>query len=462
MKRLSIRRQLLFLFFPLLFGLLCASTLLSFWLVSNFSRESFDRDLVNSADSVVGRLRLREGKVVLDLPPAAQAMLKHDESDKFYYRVLSSGGEFISGDADLPAPARDLQIGVPKMVTDKISGKDVRLAEIKFAVDEADGDTVIVQVAETTNVRSRFQEKMLLSIALPQFLVIAVGLFAVWYGIMRILTPLRMLQQQLASRSQFDLSALSDVESPEEVYPLVAALNRWFARLQEELRAHERFIANAAHQLRTPLAGLKTYSSIGRQMSDPADLRRVVDELDQGIDRASRMVSQLLALARTDSGDLLSQRTKNTLDLNFLVSDVVSELVDPAIRKDVELKYENSDRPALIECEQDGIRHLVANLVENALMYTPHGGEVVVRVRQEGGVVLSVSDTGPGIPPEERERVFERFYRVVGTSGNGSGLGLSIVKEVANAHKATVSIEAPSSSFGTIIVVRFPISEFAD
>jgi two-component system sensor histidine kinase TctE len=226
MKRLSIRKQLLTLFVPFLFGLWIASAVLSFWLVSAFSGESFDRDLINSADSVVGRLRVKGDKVVIDLPPAAQAILKHDEADKFYYRVLSSDGQLISGDAGLPKPSQDLQINTPKIVTDKISGKNVRLAEIKASITEAEGQTVVVQVAETTNVRTRFQEKMLLSLAVPQLLVIVVGLLTVWYGITKILTP----------------------------------LNHLLSRLREEIKAHQRFIANAAHQLRTPLAGLKTYS----------------------------------------------------------------------------------------------------------------------------------------------------------------------------------------------------------
>ncbi|MBY0546480.1 MAG: sensor histidine kinase N-terminal domain-containing protein [Candidatus Obscuribacterales bacterium] len=458
MKRLSIRKQLLTLLIPFLFGLWIASAVVSFWFISIISGETFDKDLINSADSVVGRLRVKGDKVVVDLPPAALAILKHDESDKFYYCVIGSNGQRISGDTGLPPPSDDLKVGVPKFASERIAEKTVRVAEIKVSVDEAD-QTVIVQVAETTNGRSRFQQKMLLSIAAPQLLVILVGLFAVWYGITKILTPLRSLQQQIADRSQLDLRALSDGDAPQEVYPLVKTLNHLLSRLREEIKAHQRFIANAAHQLRTPLAGLKTYSSIGSEMTEVKDLQMIVHELDQGIDRASRMVAQLLALARTDSGEAAVIRTTSHVDLNFLVSDLVAELIEQAILKDLELTYVASTVSATIDCETDGLRHLIVNLVENALHYTPRGGRIVVEVRNEGtNIVLSVTDSGPGIPAEEREKVFERFYRVVGTGGNGSGLGLSIVREVANAHNARVSIETAAGGTGTVVIVEFPIA----
>lgn len=455
--RVSIRKQLLTLFMPVLFGLIILSAIVSYWLVSTYSSESFDKDLISSADSVVGRLRVKQGKIVVDLPPAAIAILKHDASDKLYYRVIGSDGKRIIGDADLPAPSTTLKVDEPEVKTARLRGKEIRVAEIQVDVDEPDGGTVIVQVAETTNVRTLFQQKLLLSIAIPQLLVLTVGLIAVWYGVTKILTPLRMLQAQIRSRSQSELSAVTSTDVPEEVLPLVDAINQLLSRLREDLKAHKRFIANAAHQLRTPLAGLKTYSSIGSEMSEAEDLKHIVKELDSGIDRASRMVGQMLALARTDAGDqTITQKTQ--LDLNFVVSDVTSELVERAVMKNLELVYESSQEPAVIIGEQTGLRNLVVNLIENALLYTPNGGKVKVQVINNGRVALRVQDTGTGIAPEERNKVFERFYRIDGTAGSGSGLGLSIVREVANAHNAEVSIESPNGSSGTIVTVEFPSS----
>jgi two-component system sensor histidine kinase TctE len=304
-------------------------------------------------------------------------------------------------------------------------------------------------------VRRLFQEKLLLGIALPQLLVLALGTFAAWYGIAKILTPLGLLQQQVANRSQSDLSSLSDEATPEEVYPLVRALNHLLQQLREEIKAHQRFVANAAHQLRTPLAGLKTYSSIGSEMCDTKELQHVVQELDHGIDRASRIVGQLLALARAEGGDSGAARTKTAVDVNFLVSDVVAELADQAMGKAIDLRFELSEEPAMICCDPTGLRHLLSNLIENSLLYSGNGATVVVSVKNEENVSLTVYDTGPGIPIEERTRVFERFYRIAGTSANGSGLGLAIVKEVASAHGAAVSIDAGPCGQGTLVRVEF-------
>lgn len=462
MKRSSIRKQLFILFVPCVLGLWIASAILSLWLVSTSSMAFFDRDLVNSADSIVGRLRVKDSRIVVDLPPAAQAILKHDDSDKFYYRVIGSNGEMISGDSELPAPSKDLKIDEPNVMTAHILGEVVRLVEIKVVANQDTGQWVIVQLAVTTNARTRFQESLLMGVAVPQLLVIILGLSAIWYGVAKMLTPLRSLQEQLAHRSQADLSPLSDNGTPEEVYPLVTGINQLFDRSREELKAHQRFIANAAHQLRTPLAGLKTYSSIGTEMCHVDELRRVVQDLDHGIDRASRMVTQLLALARTDIADSAIAASKYCLDLNTIVSEVVADLVGTAIRKNVELTYGSSPAPALVLGEQTGLRHLVANLVENAILYTETGGQVAVHITNEDGIQLTVSDTGRGIPIQEREKVFERFYRIVGTNGNGSGLGLSIVQEVANAHNASVRIDCGADGVGTIVVVRFPGSAFAE
>ncbi len=451
--RASIRKQLLTLFMPFLFGLWICSAIVSYYLVSSFAQESFNRDLINSADSVVARLKRQpDGVISIDLPPAAQAVLKRAESDKIYYRVLSDKGVRISGDSGLPEPLQHHELEKPTLRTSSIGGKDIVLAEIETDVD---GVSVIVQVAETTNVRKRFMDNMLLSIAGPQFLVIAMGLCAVWYGVAKILTPLRLLQRQLGSRTPSDLSSLSDDGVPEEVLPLVNAINKLLSRLRDEIKAHQRFIANAAHQLRTPLAGLKTYSSIGTEMSDPKDMKHIIREVDQGLDRATRMVTQLLALARADGNEQAKSPVLSQIDMNFVVSDVTAELIEQAVRKDLELVYESSSEPAIIYGEPTGLRHLVTNLVENAIAYTPAGGSVQVKVRNDSGVVLSVLDSGGGIPEDERDKVFERFYRVVGTKGEGSGLGLSIVKEVANAHNARISIADGLGASGTSITVEF-------
>lgn len=454
--RISIRKQLLSLFAPFLFGLWTTSAVVSYWLVSSYVDGAFDRHLINSADSVVGRLRDRDRKVTVDLPPAAQYILKHEELDTLYYRVLDSAGRRVdSGDDALPAPSAGLKVHVPRLSFSKVEGKEVRLVEIKVEPPEWKGDLAIVQVAETMITRKRFKDHMLLSIAVPQLLILAVGLFAVWDGVGRILTPLRLLQGQLANRLRSDLKPVADDNIPEEVFPLVQAINQLFARIDGEIKAQRRFISNAAHQLRTPLAGLKTYSSIGTQMSEAKDLQHIVSQLDLGLDRASRIVHQLLALARVDESE--RQKPEEKIDLSLLISDLKPDFLAQAERKSIELSFEIP--PAtFLPGDPVGIRHLAANLIENAISYTESGGRIEVRLSasEAGRVVLEVADSGRGIPINDREKIFERFYRVDDSSGTGSGLGLSIVKEVASLHGAEIQVTEGLAGRGSCFAVSFP------
>lgn len=457
MMRTSIRKQLFSLFMPILLVLLGTSSLLSYSFVSQFSSDLFDRNLLNSADSISGRVRLRAGKIVADLPPAAQAILKNDNSEKFFYRVLDSIGRKVSGDDGLPVPNPDLDLDSAKISTTTIAGQRVRLTETKTPVDGSEGEYAIVQFAQTMNGRKEFQDKILLSVFLPQALLVIVGLIAAWYGVSRILTPLKSLQTQLAKRSPTDLSPLSDAHTPSEVYPLVTAINQLLEQSKEAIITHQRFIANAAHQLRTPLAGLKTYSSIGIQMVDADELRHIVRELDSGIDRSTRMVSQLLALARSEIGERPMSRANTPVNLNDLVQAVLSENAHESMRRNLELNFEPLEQPAVLQGDPTGLRHLVSNLIENAMLYSPEEGKISITLNlHESKLIFTVTDNGPGIPEPERQRVFERFYRINGTSGQGSGLGLAIVREVALAHEASTEIETPQSGQGTTVRVVFP------
>lgn len=454
-QRSSIRRQLFTLLIPCVFGLWITSALISSFLVSSYTREVFDRDLVNSQDSVVARIKAKHGRIYVDLPPVALAILRHDQSDRIYYRVLDASGQFICGDSDMPAPSISLPVDTAQVRTGNIGGKEIRISEIKVPVEDLENEFAIVQVAETTNSRKLFQDRMLLSIAVPQFIVLSMAVAAVWYGIRRILTPLNSIQSELARRPQGDLSPLATKTIPEEIFPLVSSINQLFERSKRELKAQQRFIANAAHQLRTPLAGLKTYSSIGTDMTEASELKQIVKDLDHGIDRASRMITQLLTLARTDAGDSAIATVKSPVDLNSIVSDLAAEMIDQAIRREVHLYFHPSTEPATITGDAAALRHLAANLIENAIIYSPHHGCVDVAVEIGEFIRLKVKDNGPGIAEEEREKIFERFYRAPGNIGIGSGLGLSIVQEVANSHYAEIMI-LHNGERGCEFVVQFP------
>lgn len=455
-KSISIRRYLVKVFLPLFFGLWITSAVVSFCFVFGFVQNMFDRDLANSADSVVGRLRVKDGKLVCDMPASALAMLRGSDNNRVFYSVTASSGKLLFGDGSIAFPseqerAGELKLDEPRVFDWRLKDKELRVVEVKVDVDEytenGEPAPLVVRLAETVEYRRHFQENMLLGIAVPQFFVIALALAAAYRGTGIILRPLSELQAQLARRSPGDLAPVSRSGMPEEVQPLIEAINGLLLRLEEDINMKRRFISNAAHQLRTPLAGLKTYSSLGLDLYDADELRDIVRQLDSGIDRASRMVNQLLGLARANRSSDLALIDKKDVDLKELIYDVKRELEPLAGNRKIEISHQfDSDiEDSKVKGDPVGLRNLLVNLIENALIYSPQGTKVTVALERGKGadankLVLNVIDQGPGIEESEIEKVFERFYRARGAPGNGSGLGLAIVKEVLDSVGGTIEV----------------------
>lgn len=430
--------------------------MVSFCFVFSFVQNMFDRDLANSADSVVGRLRVKDGKLVCDMPASALAMLRGADNNRVFYSVTASSGKLLFGDGSIAFPsekerAGELKLDEPRVFDWRLKDKDLRVVEVKVDVDEytenGEPAPLVVRLAETVEYRRHFQENMLLGIAVPQFFVIALALVAAYRSTGIILRPLSELQAQLARRSPGDLAPVSHSGMPEEVQPLIEAINGLLLRLEEDINMKRRFISNAAHQLRTPLAGLKTYSSLGLELYDADELKDIVRQLDSGIDRASRMVNQLLGLARANRSSDLALTDKKEVDLRELIYDVEQELEPLAANKQIELlhQFEAGLEDSKVKGDPVGLRNLLVNLLENALIYSPAGTRVIVVLERGKGadanrLVLNVIDQGPGIEESEIEKVFERFYRARGASGNGSGLGLAIVKEVLDSLGGTIEV----------------------
>ncbi|MBS1991545.1 MAG: sensor histidine kinase [Cyanobacteria bacterium SZAS LIN-3] len=453
--RRSIRKGLVLWLSILLGTVWLISSVGGYCLALKFAGEAFDRELVNSADSVAARVRIKGGRVVVDLPPAAQAILRHDNTDRFYYQVLSSKGERLSGDECLPRPLPSLSNGRPIFNTVRVGGDDLRIVQLS-TVAEGLNEEVIIQVAETMLSRRQLSQSILVTIILPQLLMAILGASAVWFGISAGLQPLKQLQAAISARTPGDLSSISDAISPEETYPLVKAINGLLEILREDAQTKQRFIANASHQLRTPLAGLKTYSSLGVKTRTLDEMRNMMEQIDKGLDRTSHLISQLLVLARNDSATR-TIATDEMIDLNFVASDVVEQHINQAIRKNIDIGFGPSEKSALITGDRIGIHELVGNLVDNAIKYTPSGGKVIVGLDvSKENVTLDVRDTGCGIPVKDRDRIFERFYRVEGASADGSGLGLAIVRDVANHHGARILVEAGDNGTGSRFKVVFP------
>jgi two-component system sensor histidine kinase TctE len=431
------------------------STAVGYFRSVDLAEDRYDHELINSADSVIARLEVVKGKVVVDLPPQALAFLRHG-NNKFFYQILTKDFAKLSGDTGLPGPEDDLPLHLPKLSYGVIDGERVRLCTIRTPVENHNEYIVIVEVAETVKPREDFAHQLLIGIIVPQMLLIGLGGLAIWQGISRGLSPLIDLEQALARRSQFDLSPVSDANTPDEVRPLVHSINDLLGRLREDIDSQRRFVANAAHQLRTPLAGLKTYVGVVSTMAVKADdeeLSTAIAQLDNGLNRITHLVNRLLALAKAEPNAAAKIKPQD-FDLNLVAAEATSDLVGDAIDKNVDLAFEGAEGPLLVRGDPASVHELVMNLVDNAVRYTPAGGHVTVRVQNGHAAVLAVEDDGPGIPETERERVFQRFYRVLGVGGGGSGLGLAIVREIAKSHTAKVILDSGDRG-GTIVKVEF-------
>jgi two-component system sensor histidine kinase TctE len=275
----------------------------------------------------------------------------------------------------------------------------------------------------------------------------------VWFGLKRGLRPLERLRERVERRGPEDLSPIPPDEVPAEVSPLVKTLNRQLERVRRNLDAQRHFVADAAHQLRTPLAGLKTQAEAALRGETLEAARARLRHIEESADRLSRLVAQLLSLARAD--DALTQSApRESVELNGLLHDACASWAERAVAKQVALGFDPASHPVEVRGAPLLLRELFTNLIDNAIRYTPPGGEVTARVVAGTPREVVVEDTGAGIAQGDRELVFERFYRVLGSGESGSGLGLPIVKAIAELHGASVRIE--DNGGGTRFVVSFP------
>ncbi|WP_461548372.1 sensor histidine kinase N-terminal domain-containing protein [Sphaerotilus sulfidivorans] len=418
----------------------------------------YDRALIESVRSLGQRVEVRGDDILFDLSRETARMLRADEVDNVYYLVRGSRGEIVSGDRDLPLPPADepRTPGQVKVRDDEIHGDSVRVA-YQWIVPGSDSRAVLVQVAETQAKRSRLATEIIKGVILPQFVILPVAVLLVWMALVRGLAPLTALQQRIRERASDDVSPIDVHEVPEEVSPLVQAINDLLERQQSSLATQKRFLADAAHQLKTPLAGLRMQAELAAREidaghGDPQLLRASLQQMARASQRAAHMVNQLLSMARADARAGIEARDR--IDLEALATDVVRDFVPRSLDAGIDLGYEGADSQLPDALQRPGqaevlghallLRELISNLVDNALHYTPRGGAVTVRVVPDPfaqTVVLQVEDSGPGIPAAERELVFQPFYRALGTTVDGSGLGLAIVAEIAHQHGSTVQLD---------------------
>ena len=457
----SIRGRLLRWLLPLLVLILVASSVLDYRRSIVPVEAAYDQALADAALAVSAHLRPAGSGLELDLTEQAIGVLRADTQDRVFFRVIGPSGSTVGGDADLQGPSaasgRAFFDGVYR-------GQAVRVVVYPLATSVGQA---LVLVAETTIKRQQARSELILGRLLEDAAIVALSLVVVWLVVGVAMRPLEQLATQVRARSANDLRPLSTTGAPQEVRPLIEALNRLFGLIGDTQDSQRRFIENAAHQLRTPLAGLKgqvdlalaearaLLAAAGAGDAPAAGHGMRLERIREATSRVTHLANQLLTLARSDrpSHDTASRQL---VRLHELVDTVVAANLDAAIERGQDLGAET--RPASLRAVEWELREMLSNLVDNAIRYTPPGGRITVRcgTRTDGAPFVEVEDTGPGIPPIERERVFERFYRASSATPGGAGLGLAIVRETAALHDARVEIGEPESGHGTLVRVTFP------
>lgn len=459
------------------------SLALTYVVAQNIANKPYDRELGEKARVIARQIVIDRpadggpGRVRLRLPEIANEVLRVDDEDRIFIRVLGVRGEHVMGDTQLLVP-EDAPVPLTlQFRDDEVLSEPVRVAYLWVSTGTRPSETPpLVQVAETLGKRAQLATEIVKGVIIPQFVILPLAVFLVWLALERGIAPLNELQQRIRRRQSQDLSPIAERDAPEEVAPLVRAINDLLARLDQSIGAQRHFLADAAHQLKTPLAGLRMQAELAQREIDAGhpdlrSLKRSLQGIARSSQRAAHMVNQLLSMARAE--DRESAMRMQDVRLGRLAREVVHDFVPAALEKRIDLGYEGPEHdepPGRLVGQPLLLRELIRNLVDNALRYTPAGGVVTVRVMSDPFgqvIVLQVEDSGPGIAEGERELVFRAFYRALDTEVDGSGLGLAIVSEIAGRHGASITVTdarprpaaaAAGVGPGALFTLRFPLA----
>ena len=430
--------------------LVLASAVPTYYLALGAANAAYDSALLDPALAISNHVMVKDHQIVIDLPASALDALRIDTRDRIFVHVSNARGDAAAGATALPPPDETIPERGHIFYNGTTNGERIRIAALRIPHP---GGPILVQVAETYVKRNIMVREMLFAMLASELLVAAAAVGLLWLGIARGLAPLDRLREEIEARSTQDLSPVVIEDKPAEVKPVIAALNQLLYRLNATIQGQQRFIANAAHQLRTPLAGLKTHAELASRQPSTPELRALLDMIAGETERTSHLINQLLTLARAEP-EGTSAESSAPVNLHEVANRVAQDWVPRAMARDIDLGFELED--AWILGDALLLRELLANLVDNSLAYTPSKGSVTVRTYRRGpDAVVEVEDDGPGIPLSERSRVFERFYRALGTVGEGCGLGLAIVHEITHRHGGSVEIQTPASGKGTLLRARF-------
>ncbi|WP_211453125.1 sensor histidine kinase [Collimonas antrihumi] len=439
---------------------------------------AYDRALLASTRALAERVSVVDGKVVADVPYVALDSFETDTLGRIYYKVTGTNGEFVSGYEDLPAlppdvPRSEIYPALVRFYHANYHNQPVRIAALYQPVyDDSMRGIALIQVGETMDARSDLTRKILFSTMWRQGLLVTVAALLVWFAVRFVLRPLMQLKAAVEARATTDLADFEVNQVHREVRPLVVAMNGYMGRLQALITGQRRFIADASHQLRTPLTVLKTQAELAlrefdRNPNDPRawqDLREIVASIAGTTDATVHLANRLLTLARAEHG--AAESGIEPVSLTDITRQVGLEQARSAVKKQIDLSFDATDQ-LTVNGNALLLHELISNLLDNAIHYTPVGGKIVLRLRRDNlarRAILEVEDSGMGIAEEDRERVFSAFYRAPSAqqqNPGGAGLGLSIVRDIASMHQAQITLSAADDSKdqtpGLKVTLSFPL-----
>jgi two-component system sensor histidine kinase TctE len=456
------RHLLIWLLFPQLV-LWLAAAWVTYNVAERYANKAIDASLTTATRALARQVKPIGNGLFIDFPKAAQDIIEADPDDRVYYMVSTPPGQFILGNKRLPPPPK---IDQPRLeepyfydgrIGDKPDAVAVRVSALYLAYGDDGKQRMLVQIARSRASREQLARQILIDTALPLSALIALMSVIVWGGIRTGLAPLWRMRRLVEDRAPNDLAPIELDAAPLEVRALAKAINALLAEVQESVNAQKRFISDAAHQLRTPLAGLKSQTELALKETDDPALKERLQRVQSSAARSAHLVNQLLTLARAEP-ESAAQVGKTRFDMRKLTAELCAELVPRALAAGVDLGFEDDDStPLYVMGHSLLMREALTNVIDNAIRYAGRGKVATVGVHAEGNqVVVTVEDNGPGLPEADRERVFQRFVRAT-YDGTGCGLGLAITKEIITRHAGTVVLEAAHPQ-GLRAVIRLPRS----
>ncbi|MEO7952900.1 MAG: sensor histidine kinase [Polaromonas sp.] len=456
----TLKRKLLTLLLPSLILLLGGELWLNYQALQIAANSAYDRSLLGAIKAIDANISTKTGGLGMELPYTMLEFFQLTASGSVFYRVSTEDGLVTLGNADIPTPSILLQSGVPHFYDALYFGEPVRIGIYARLLSKplygANPQRVVIQVAESIDSRTSFARGLLLQAALLDALLVLLIALLLIVGVVLVLRPLQKLRHEVAARAQDDMTPINPAQVPEEVRPLVDAINHHVERYRQLALSQSQFLDDASHQLRTPLAVLRTQIEYAMREPEGPRVSEALAAMQRCIDHATRATNQLLSLARANNAGM-AVASMEQLDLNELAEEVGHIFLPEARRKKHDFGFAAAPQKIMIMAIKPLLREAIANLVDNAIGHLAENGMITLAVSGDAATAkVTVTDNGPGMSEEERAHVGERFWRAKGAQAGGTGLGLAIVKTIAELHGGQLTAGAGPDQLGTTMELTFP------